>query len=93
MKKQPMATLWGNNQNYGLRHRVLKVGEEMFPVEFLFDLGEVACLEKKHSGLHMTPAGVIRPIIQLFSINIQTLWVLPITILSCAVNIPERSTG
>ena len=34
-KQQPMATIWENKQNWGVRHKVLKVGEELFPVAFI----------------------------------------------------------
>ena len=33
-------------------------------------------IEKQNHGLHLTPAGVTRPINQLFSINMQTLRIL-----------------
>ena len=52
-------------------------------------------IEKGHPGLRMTPAGVTRHIIQLFSINMQTLrvWKLPILFGAITIQAPMGLTG
>ena len=48
----------------------------MIPVAFIWPRRDPMFIEKQNHGLHLTPAGVTSPMNQLFSINMQTLWVL-----------------